>query len=366
MVCFIRCNDIKPDPRLQKYIDFLENNHISYKVLAWDRMLIGFEDDERVIYYKKRCGFGNGIKNLIPKLLWIFFVFKNLYQNRKDYKIIHACDIDAALPAIVFKLLGKVIIFDIFDWIDYTKSKSAIIKVIMAIQNKVAIYSDFLIVCEEYRKIQLKLKHSNILVMPNIPEITLEPKERTLVHEKNTILKLGYVGVFDDNRGIETLLKIVSGNNQIQLHIAGFGKLQDLVTEYNKRFNNITYYGKVSHERGIEILKNCDLNVAFYFIEQCPSHVYAAPNKFYESLMLGIPLLTNEGTFFSERVEANDLGVVTLENSKSIEDALLKCLNEKDKLEEMGLNAYDLWKTKYSTLVSSFMNDIYLKIVNKE
>lgn len=37
MVILIRSNYANPDPRLQKYINFLEKNNIKYLVIAWNR-----------------------------------------------------------------------------------------------------------------------------------------------------------------------------------------------------------------------------------------------------------------------------------------------------------------------------------------
>ncbi|WP_324825777.1 hypothetical protein [Sinanaerobacter sp. ZZT-01] len=81
MVIFIRCNDIKPDPRLQKYIDYLDSIKMGYKIIAWDRLGKGFYDTDSILYYRKLCPFGRGLKNLLKKIGWMFFVIKNLSEQ---------------------------------------------------------------------------------------------------------------------------------------------------------------------------------------------------------------------------------------------------------------------------------------------
>lgn len=38
MVIFVRSNEVNPDPRVQKYVDFMDSKGIPYKVLAWNRV----------------------------------------------------------------------------------------------------------------------------------------------------------------------------------------------------------------------------------------------------------------------------------------------------------------------------------------
>lgn len=47
-----------------------------------------------------------------------------------------------------------------------------------------------------------------------------------------------------------------------------------------------------------------------------PNHRYAAPNKFYEALMLGKPIVMAKNTGFDEIIEENNIGCL-IEYSKS-------------------------------------------------
>ena len=37
MVYIIRSTDVNPDPRVQKYVDFLNSNNLKFKIIAWNR-----------------------------------------------------------------------------------------------------------------------------------------------------------------------------------------------------------------------------------------------------------------------------------------------------------------------------------------
>ena len=37
MIVFLRSLDCNPDPRVQKYCDYLYANNINYRIVCWDR-----------------------------------------------------------------------------------------------------------------------------------------------------------------------------------------------------------------------------------------------------------------------------------------------------------------------------------------
>lgn len=359
MVIIIRCNDIDPDPRVQKYLDFLTNKNIKYKIIAWDRKGRKLKDTDNIVYFKKKCEFGAGIKNLYLKVQWMFFIAWKLLVHRDEYQLIHACDFDAAFPAIIMKGFGKKIIFDVFDWLGGNNT-AFIYKIMAFFERYAAQKSDYLIVCEEYRKDQIDIQNKRILVMPNIPEVDISPFTRNNVMDN---LIISYVGTFDNHRGIEDLLKIVSQNDKFILKIAGFGKLEQLVKEYSKCYTNIQYYGMVKHEDGLRIMNDSDIIAAFYYTKDCDVHLYAAPNKYYEATMLGKPIISNQGTFMAERIAYNNIGLITNESELDIMNMLVYCLENKNKLDDIGKISRRLWETEYKEKIARFLNGNYLPII---
>lgn len=79
--------------------------------------------------------------------------------------------------------------------------------------------------------------------------------------------------------------------------------------------------------------KNCDFMTAIYD-PKIPNHKYAAPNKFYEALMLGKPLIMIKGTGMADLVSKYNLGV-TMDLKKynfnmAFEDVLTSVISTKD------------------------------------
>ncbi len=360
-IVLVRCTDIDPDPRVQKYIDYFNKNQIDYCILAWDRMGKGLCDTEQIKYFREIADYGAGKKNLLKKLKWMYFVFSNLKKEVKNIRVVHACDFDAALPAILAMGRKVEVFFDIFDWIE--KGQSKISRLMNSLQIWCAKKANCVIVCEEYRKKQLGFARENLLVLPNIP--SFENKQIFSAETNATAkLKLSYVGVFDSNRGLEDLLECVSQNENVELSIAGYGKLRELVERY-ANCPNIDYRGAVDYSECLEMQRKAELIVALYYTEHCPAHKFAAPNKYYEALFVGKALFTNEGTMLAEKVKKFNTGVVIPEGKEGIESALKKYADNRDGLKEYGENALALWKTKYENYIESFMENEYMKMINK-
>lgn len=107
MIVFLRSLDCNPDPRVQKYCDYLYANNINYRIVCWDRSC-KLKNDHIHSYYQRKSKYGTGLKNAFGILGFNWYIFCYLLRNKKSYKVIHACDFDTILPAIILKLFfGK-------------------------------------------------------------------------------------------------------------------------------------------------------------------------------------------------------------------------------------------------------------------
>lgn len=360
MIVFLRSLDCNPDPRVQKYCDYLEEEKIDYHILCWDRSE-KLENDKLHTYFHKIAEYGTGLKNMFGILKFNRYLVRQLYRKRKSYKVIHACDFDTILPALLFKIFfGKIVIYDVFDWfVDSRHFNNKLLKnAILLIERFALWFSDATIICDEERKSQLNYIPKRLWILPNIPSFKSECLGEDLNQKKEGgRIKLSYVGTMPADRGIDKLLKCVADNLSLELDIAGFGIMDKLVQEYSEKCSNIHFYGTVPYEKGIQIMQNSDIIVAIYE-KLVLNNVYAAPNKYYEGLFLGKPILTTQGTLVGTHTEKNKTGFVIGENQKDIDD-FFKRNDLVNLIKQYGRNAKKLWNEKYSNYVSIFMKQTY-------
>ena len=137
------------------------------------------------------------------------------------------------------------------------------------------------------------------------------------------------------------------------------GILEPEVKKYAEENDNIIFYGKLSYAETLSIENRCDILIAFYD-PSVPNHKFAAPNKFYEALMLGKPLIMAENTGMSEVVKKNDIGSVVPYSSP--EKGFMELLERKadwEKMSEREKKLYDelySWNTMSERLVKLYQD----------
>lgn len=364
MVVLIRDNECF-EPRVQNYINYFETQKIPYHVIAWNRNGAA-EKRENFSFFEKRAEYGKRIRNIPPKIAWMSYVFKEIKKLRAECTLLHACDIDAVLPALFAgKKYHKRVVFDIFDWISSLTGKGIIYRMVDSLQNYAYRRCDAVILCEEERKAQAKAQNQRVLILPNIPDKKVKLDEKiykTICKERKEYdLTVSYVGVFDRDRGLENLLSSVAQSPNILLNIAGFGVLDELVQDYTEKNKNIHCWGRVEYEVGQTIMKNSDVMAAMYHLTS-PLHKFAAPNKYYESLLLGVPMITTEGTLVASKVKKFDTGFI-LDETPTALYTLLNSPDLKEKIEQKSTNCQKTWEKVYASYYESFMREKYLPLM---
>lgn len=357
-IVLLRSNPVDPDSRVEKEANSLIKAGYDVKIVAWDRdfkykIKESFLElsDGRVKIYKLGIPstYGEGVKNLKPFLIFQFRLLLWLFKNRKKYHIIHACDFDTAYTAYhCSKLLKKKLVYDIFDYL-FTNSDgnfSMLKKYIVHLQHTIINHANATIICTEKRKDQIRgSKPKKLVIIHNSPP-RLDENLPKLNLNKNKV-KIVYVGVLQDKRFIEELADIIKKNKEWELHIGGFGKFESYFKKQASEYDNIKYYGKLSYSKTLELEKSCDIMTAIYD-PTVGNHYYAAPNKFYEAIMLGKPLIMVKNTGMSEIVTQYNIGEVIDYNSESLKAAIENLIAKRNEWPEISFKMKKLYQKDYS------------------
>lgn len=367
-VILIRSNQIQGDSRVEKYIKFFEQKEIPYEIIAWDRNATGIELNN-VYFYRRKVGYlVGGLKAAFNRLFWFKHVISELRKYKKENLFIHACDLDTAYPVALYKKFFNkkaYILFDVFDWMSDDMAGTGLMrKAIVAMESTSLKYSNKVVICEEERKAQIPhWEKYDLAVLPNIPMAEIANNNEEVLDEKfpDDKLVFSYVGYLGHARFLDELLTLAE-DGYINLLVAGYGDklLEERCTRLNEQKDNVKYFGRVPYAKGLSIMGKSDLIYAMY-CNVVRNHYYAAPNKFYEPMMLGKPLLTTKGIIIGDKVEKMGFGYTVEEDYNKLV-ALVKGLSKED-LVQKGQIAKDLWKSQYSTYTSNFLNNIYLPLL---
>jgi len=358
-VVIVRSNPVSPDPRVEKEADCLNEAGYDVKILAWDRAnsyKVKYDICDlpsgkvKIFRFGIPASYGAGMKNLFPFIMFQVRLFAWLCSNRKEYEIIHACDFDTAFTSrICAKLLSKKLVFDIFDYLS-TNPTNIFEKLIRRLENNIINKADGVIICTEHRKEQIRgTNPKRLAIIHNSPEKLAGDSnienEKTL--DEQNVYKVTYVGILQDYRLLIEMGEVIANMKNVELHIGGFGKYENHFEQLTKKHKNIKYYGKLSYEETIELAKNSDIITAIYD-PTIGNHYYAAPNKFYEALMLGKPLIMARNTGMSDLVEKNDIGVLIDYTKESFEKSLKELINRENEWMNMGVKMKEIYKEQFS------------------
>lgn len=364
-VILFRSNNIF-DSRVNKYHNYFERAGIDYTIVGWDRKSEGLQRENYDFFRFKAGEAVGGVKAMRNHFRWMQFVYKYL-KSHNDVTTVHACDLNSAFPAAVFKALHKkdvTLIFDACDWFSANFAHYRLLNTIFQwMEHYTCKRADELIICEPERKAQIQFElKKEPLVMPNIPEIDMRDITEVQGQYKfdNDKPTLAYMGGFANGRFLMELLSLAE-TEQFNLLIAGSGgqEYEARCKELDNR-ENVRFFGRVDMVDGLNMENAADVVFAMY-CKINPNHVYAAPNKYYEAMMLGKPLITTKGTIPGDKVEKHGTGWAVGEDIEEMR-TLLHGL-KKEAIEEKGRRASKLWEEEFRDYIRHFFDNTYAKII---
>lgn len=356
-IILLRSNPVDPDSRVEKEANSLIGAGYNVEILAWDRSakykireaILKLSNGEVKIHrFGIPAEFGAGKKNLKAFLVFQLKTLIWLTKNRNNFSIIHACDFDTAFTGYqVARIFRKKLVFDIFDYLfTETNGKYSLFKkFIVSLQHKIINHADGTIICTEKRIEQLAgSKPKKLAVIHNSPPEFKEILRKKALNKDK--VKIVYAGILQDERFLIELGEVVQDFPDCELHIAGFGKYEKHFKHLSETSSNIIFYGKLSYEKVLELENSCDIMTAIY--EPSSEHSFAAPNKFYESLMLGKPVIMVKGTGMSEVVSQYDIGELIDCDKESLRKAIRNLISRKDEWEAISIRMKQLYSQSYS------------------
>lgn len=125
-----------------------------------------------------------------------------------------------------------------------------------------------------------------------------------------------YQGGLSKGRGIELLLEAFSAfdSDKNVLVYMGYGPLEGLLQEKAQQHSTIFYHPAVSPDVLLNYTSSADYGVSF-IEDSCLSYRYCLPNKMFEYLMAGLPVLTSNLFEMKRLVETEGIGIVAKENT---------------------------------------------------
>lgn len=353
-VLICRATPLSPEPRVDKIAASLKTGGYRTMVVGWN--ITGDLPDEEEIYgvpyirLPVKARFGHGIKNIRHVLRWQLALAKFIFNHRKEINLIHACDFDTVIPALMAKWFwGKKVIYDIFDfYADMLQNTPVTVKkVIRWLDCKLIGFVDGVVLADSVRVQQIQRSHPKQLAfIYNCPEdeAVFIPKAT----ESSASLRISYVGALRHERGLQILLNVLQNHQDWHLDLAGFGSDEDYYHHSVMGKQNITWHGRVPYHKGLQLSAEADVLLVTYD-PVVPNNQYASANKLFEAMMLGKPVIVARGTHMDHIVEDHQCGwVVDYGDRVMLEASLLDVYSNHSLRLEYGANARKAYESLFN------------------
>lgn len=329
-------------PKDAGFLKVLKSLSKEYMVdcFIWDR-----QGDYKPIVENKnityiRCKIQARYYNLITFLklflfqIWLFFV---LLFAKVD--CIHAIDLDTGfIGLLVAKVRRKRFVYHCLDPYYASLPKSwpgFLAELAKKIENMVISHADLFIITDMLRMPQHEgAKPKKVVEIANVPfidvsKIRVEKKEGFIV---------GYIGSLTEGRNLITIIEAIGDlkDEGVKLVIGGFGPIEDQVKAVASRYENIIYTSWIPYDRLLEIESTFDVLLQISD-KGDKAQKWLSPNKFFESMAFGKPIIVGEGTLVAKRVASIGNGIAVRYGSKEeLKGAIMNFRKNLHLIDDMG------------------------------
>jgi glycosyltransferase involved in cell wall biosynthesis len=260
-----------------------------------------------------------------------YFTYHNFYQlavrhcssNPRD--VYHCHDLNTLKVGMTLKQkLGTYLVYDsheLYRHKNRLKPAGAFKKWYLArLERKGARMSDAIITVgyciSEWLAEEYKVKEPYVIYNAPAPQSHFERDPEKDLRKALQIpaedFLLVYSGAITFNRGLEQVLEAAAHVPDLQMVLMGYGsdaykeKLQKIIDKGNAG-DCIRFFGPVPHQDVSQYLSSADCGIA-PIINICLSYYFCAPNKLFEFVHAGLPVLASNFPEMSRVVEEYDLG----------------------------------------------------------
>lgn len=261
---------------------------------------------------------------------WLYLLYVIVRKNQSDLIIVRDLPLMMA-GIIVGKLTGAKVVFDMAEcYPEMYRSSMEAVKVsfltriiksprMAMFYEKLSVsWCDHVFVMIEESKarlINMGFDENKITIVSNTPVIESLEFEPKLHHGE--ALSIIYVGFLTKIRGLDLLIKAVrrfldsaNGSSPINVNIIGEGadknNLECLVKDLNLE-SNVKIHGWLSHERAREYM--CSANVGSLTYRFCGHWNHTIPNKIFDYMRAGLPVLTTNVRPISRIIKSEECGL---------------------------------------------------------
>lgn len=340
-------------------------------------------DGIKVIYIKVPY---NQKMNVFYRLIsFVRFMLKSTYEALKvkniDLVIATSTPLTIGFPALILKKIKKTpYLFEVRDlWPEVPIQMGALnnkllVKLAILFEKKIYDNAEHIIALSPGMKdgiIKKNISDSKITVIPNMSKINeFWPREKNTELIKKLglqvnsfkIIHFGSIGLANGVFTIIETAKLLNNNTEIEIIFIGGGSQETVMKKKCEQYNlkNVFFLGEFPMKTTSEIVNFCDVSIVSFL--DLPILYTNSPNKLFDSLSAGKPIIVNSAGWTKELVENNGCGLyVNPNNPSDLVEKIHYLKSNNEILTKMGGESRKLAQNKYD---KEILSDKFVEVIN--
>ena len=334
------------DSRITNLKKSLEQNNCKVKIIGFDWTTPNFKtyrDADTVVYKLSKTKF-----SLLFYAAFKCLLLKELFTTKAD---LYFAEEIYSLPFVKLRsIFGKSKVYynsrELYAFLGGLRNRRFIQKIFVLIEKVLIHRVDLVLTTGEMDSEFLHNYYgiTNTLVIRNIPKLSqptskIDIRKQLSINPKTKILL--YQGVLIDGRGIELVISNLSKINDSVLVLLGDGERKQKWQDFAKEMNvseRVFFLGTIPQDELINYTAAADVGVCL--IENISvSYYHALPNKLFEYIMAGLPVISSSLPQMKKIVDDYKVGrCVDLEKNENIDLAINKMLQSDEELQQYKNN----------------------------
>jgi glycosyltransferase involved in cell wall biosynthesis len=361
-VVIVRSNAIIFDPRVRKISKSLAKKY-NVLVLGWNReslptSFFKMEKNILVKLLRLKAPYGKiGLVAFYP-IFWLWITF-NLFAYRPKY--VHACDLDGMIPCYFYRIIfRRTLIFDSFDRYAMAFIPTKFHTLYMFVNNLENIFAKnanvLIVVSPERLSTFQNYKPLITQIIMNCSDDEYYKKSDSQSTSRSEF-NLVYAGIVTAERGLLFLINAINAIPRAKLLLAG--RIYDKHIKNLWKNPKINYSGILSPSRALCLEAEADV-IAILYDPIIPINMVANPNKLFEAMMLGKPVISN---VCHDIITEENCGIIVNYDRSDILKGLLLLYENPSLRKKLGENGRKAFERKYNwSIMENRLFEIYNKL----
>lgn len=259
--------------------------------------------------------FSGRLGKLLRFIEWYLRIFFEFRQKRPTFINCHSLSV-LPLGVLFSWVCGSRLIYDTHELETETRESKGLRKVFAKFLERVLIgqVEAVIVVCDSIgRWYRDTYKLIEVHVVRNIPHarpssVVKSQLLRQMFGIRDVELLFIVQGIMDAGRGIDIIASAFS-RTKLDKHVVflGNGSFQRELINWSTQYPNIHYHPAVPPQNLLEFTAGADVGISL-IENSCLSYYYCLPNKMFEYLLCGLPVIISDFPEMAKIVDENDCG----------------------------------------------------------